>query len=121
MWEHWDGIMENGDFWSADMNSYNHYAYGAVADWVYCDAAGINTIEEYPGYEKILIRPVPDSRIDWLEASIDTRHGLVSSRWSKQENMWRYEIETPVDAHIVIAGEEYDVKKGRYLFFSDRA
>ena len=121
MWEHWDGIMENGDFWSADMNSYNHYAYGAVADWVYSDAAGINTVEEAPGFEKILIRPVPDSRIDWLEASIETRHGYVSSRWSKQENMWRYEIETPVDAHIIIAGREYDVKKGRYLFFSELA
>lgn len=39
IWEHWDGIMENGDFWTRDMNSYNHYAYGAVADWVYGNAA----------------------------------------------------------------------------------
>ena len=39
VWEHWDGIMENGDFWSTDMNSFNHYAYGAVADWVYEEAA----------------------------------------------------------------------------------
>ena len=44
IWEHWDGIMENGDFWTRDMNSYNHYAYGAVADWVYGNAAGIRPL-----------------------------------------------------------------------------
>ena len=45
IWEHWDGIMENGDFWTSDMNSYNHYAYGAVADWVYGNAAGIRPLD----------------------------------------------------------------------------
>ena len=118
VWEHWDGIMENGDFWSADMNSFNHYAYGAVADWVYCQAAGINTVEEYPGYEKIRIAPLPDTRLDWLEASLRTRHGLVSSRWQKQEGMWRYEINTPVETTVVIAGKEYRVEKGKYVFYS---
>ena len=44
IWEHWDGIMESGDFWPRDMNSYNHYAYGAVADWVYGNAAGIRPL-----------------------------------------------------------------------------
>ena len=119
VWEHWDGIMENGDFWSADMNSFNHYAYGAVADWVYCQAAGINTVEEYPGYEKIRIAPLPDTRLDWLEASLRTRHGLISSRWQKQEGMWRYEINTPVETTVVIAGKEYRVEKGKYVFYSE--
>lgn len=118
VWEHWDGIMENGDFWSTDMNSFNHYAYGAVADWVYCVAAGINTVEEFPGYEKVRIAPFPDARLDWLEASLQTRHGLIRSRWTKLEGMWRYEIETPVDALIVIDGKEHAVSKGSYLFYS---
>ena len=119
VWEHWDGIMENGDFWSADMNSFNHYAYGAVADWVYCQAAGINTVEEYPGYEKIRIAPLPDARLDWLEASLKTRHGVVRSRWQKQEGMWRYDIDTPVETTVVIAGKEYPVDKGKYVFYSN--
>ena len=46
IWEHWDGIMEDGNFWSSDMNSYNHYAYGSVADWGYMVAAGINTVDD---------------------------------------------------------------------------
>ncbi|MBQ7841692.1 MAG: family 78 glycoside hydrolase catalytic domain [Lachnospiraceae bacterium] len=118
IWEHWDGIMENGDFWSADMNSFNHYAYGAVADWVYCQAAGINTIEEHPGYEKVKIAPLPDKRLDWLEASLKTYHGQIRSRWQKQEDQWRYEIDTPVDAVVVIDGTEYQVGKGSYVFYS---
>ena len=82
IWEHWDGQMENGDFWSSDMNSFNHYAYGAVADWVYTVAAGIQTVEEKPGYAAVRIAPQPDKRLDWLEASVETRHGLVRSRWA---------------------------------------
>lgn len=118
VWEHWDGIMENGDFWSADMNSFNHYAYGAVADWVYCAAAGITALEEYPGYERVRIAPRPDVRLDWLEASVETRRGLVRSAWKKQDGMWRYEIETPVAADIVIDGEARQVEKGSYIFFA---
>lgn len=119
IWEHWDGILENGDFWSADMNSYNHYAYGAVADWVYSVSAGIKTVEEFPGYEKVLIAPTPDKRIDWLKASLETKHGLIRSEWKKVNNQWRYEIETPVDACIKIGSTTYEVSQGVYTFYND--
>ena len=119
IWEHWDGQMENGDFWSSDMNSFNHYAYGAVADWVYTVAAGIQTVEEKPGYAAVRIAPQPDKRLDWLEASVETRHGLVRSRWEKQGSLRRYEIETPVEAEIVIDGRKTLCRPGRYIFFSE--
>lgn len=119
VWEHWDGIMENGDFWSPDMNSYNHYAYGAVADWVYGFACGIKTIESHPGYEKVLIAPHPDGRLDWLKASLETRHGLLRSEWKKTAQGWRYEIETPVDATIIIGQERYEVPAGIYTLYSE--
>ncbi len=118
IWEHWDGVMEDGEFWSKDMNSFNHYAYGAVADWVYCVAAGIQTIEGHPGYGKVRIAPMPDYRLDWLSASLDTRHGRISSQWKKEGEWWRYEVETCVDAEIVIDGERQEVRAGRYLFYS---
>lgn len=119
IWEHWDGIMENGNFWSADMNSFNHYAYGAVADWVYCAAAGITALEEFPGYGRVRIAPLPDARLDWLEASVETRRGLIRSAWKKQDGRWRYEIETPVTADIVIDGRKRQVEKGSYIFYGD--
>ncbi len=118
IWEHWDGIMENGDFWSDDMNSFNHYAYGAVADWIYSVAAGIKTDKEHPGYEKVIIAPNPDERLEWLSASLDTGYGLIRSQWKWDNGIWHYEIETPVDAHICIAGKDYDVTRGSYHFYS---
>lgn len=118
IWEHWDGIMEDGGFWSADMNSYNHYAYGAVADWVYGVAAGIKPLEEAPGYAKVRIAPVPDPRLDWLKASLHTRHGMVRSHWKKLDGMWRYEITTPVETEVVIAGETHMVSAGTWYFYS---
>ena len=118
VWEHWDGIMEDGGFWSSDMNSYNHYAYGAVADWVYCVAAGIRTQEQYPGYEKAVIAPNPDERLGFLEAVLETRHGVIRSKWEKEKDMWRYDIETPVETNIYISGKEYTVSPGRYVYYS---
>ncbi len=120
IWEHWDGIMENGDFWSSNMNSFNHYSYGSVGDWVYSVAAGINTVEDHPGYEKVRIAPVPDSRLNWLKATLKTRHGLISSQWKKEATYWRYEITTPVAAEIVIDGTIHQVTPGTYFFYSAR-
>ena len=118
IWEHWDGIMENGCFWTSDMNSFNHYAYGAVADWVYGVAAGIKPMEEFPGYKKVKIAPLPDQRLEWLKASFVSRHGLIRSEWKKEGDIWRYEIETPVDSLIKIDNETYEVAKGTHIFYS---
>ncbi|MFR8073272.1 MAG: family 78 glycoside hydrolase catalytic domain [Lachnospiraceae bacterium] len=118
IWEHWDGIMENGGFWSADMNSFNHYAYGSVADWVYQKAAGIHTAEDAPGYAFIRFAPVPDARLSWLTASLQTRHGLVESGWRQEDGKWRYEITTPVDAEICIDKNTQKVAAGHYIFYS---
>ena len=117
VWEHWDGTMPDGSFWSANMNSYNHYAYGSVADWVYGVAAGIRTDESAPGYGRVIIAPKPDARLEWLKAQVHTRHGLVSSAWRRQDGAWRYEVETPVEAEITIAGETRVVPAGRYVFY----
>ena len=117
IWEHWDGIMEDGGFWSRDMNSFNHYAYGSVMGWVYEVAAGIQPMEEKPGFAQVTIAPNPDKRLGWLEASIDTAYGTVFSGWYYELEGLRYEIHTPVKAHVVLGGKEYDLEPGRYLFF----
>lgn len=118
IWEHWDGIMENGDFWSKDMNSFNHYAYGSVADWVYEKAAGIRPLEEYPGFSRVLIKPMADRRLKWLEASIDTRSGRIASKWICTSDGIRYEIETAVPAVIQIEDKKIEVAPGTYTFWS---
>ena len=116
IWEHWDGKNEDGDFWSYRMNSFNHYAYGSVADWVYIEACGIHTVEDKPGFEEVLISPIPTDKLDHLSARIDTRYGTIISKWYHFENKVRYEITTPVPATIIIDGKEHKVKAGTYIY-----
>jgi len=80
IWERWDSLKPNGDFQTVGMNSFNHYAYGAVADWLYGVAAGIQPVEDMPGYKKVRVAPIPDPRLEWLSVSLHTRQGLVRSK-----------------------------------------
>ncbi|MBQ9743894.1 MAG: family 78 glycoside hydrolase catalytic domain [Clostridia bacterium] len=115
IWEHWDGKNDKGEFWSKDMNSFNHYAYGSVADWVYEVACGIKP--SAPGFESVVIAPNPTDKLDMLSARIDTKYGTVSSKWYHFEGKVRYEITTPVDnTLVVIDGREFVVNKGTYIF-----
>lgn len=116
VWEHWDGIKPNGDIWPASMNSYNHYAYGAVGDWMYGVMAGINTVEDAPGFAKVHFAPTPDDRIEWFKAEIDTKWGKVSSHWWHENGRLHYEITTPVVSTAVIEGKAYTLSPGKHIF-----
>ncbi len=120
IWEHWDGIREDGSFWSADMNSFNHYSYGAVADWVFEQAAGIRHAEDKPGFEELIYAPQPDARLGWLQARLETRHGTVSALWECREDGIRYELETPVRTLVCLNGEQKQVNPGKYTFWTKR-
>ena len=100
------------------MNSFNHYAYGSVADWLYEEAAGIQPIK--PGFAEIRIEPKPDPRLGWLSASIETRQGLVSSKWVWQSEGVQYEITTPSPAKIIIGGKKHEVCPGSYTFWETK-
>ena len=113
VWEHWDGIKPDGTFWDDDMNSYNHYAYASVADWVFGVACGIKPVT--PGFSKVRIEPHPDERLNSLCAELDTVHGKIRSSWKYTESGIRYEIDTPVETEIVIGGMTRIVGKGKYI------
>lgn len=116
IWEHWDGLREDGTMWSTDMNSFNHYAYGAVGDWMFSVAAGINPVEEAPGYAKILIAPQPDERLGFVKSSLETAYGQILSEWRYEGDMIHYEIKIPqnVQAEIVISGKKQKVNGGTF-------
>ena len=118
VWEHWDGIKEDGAFWSPDMNSYNHYAYGAVADWVFEQAAGLRHAEDKPGFSELIYAPHPDPRIGWLQAKLDTRRGTVSALWVCGADGVRYELQTPVRTSVFLDGKAWSVEPGRYTFWT---
>ncbi len=85
IWEHWDGIKEDGTFWSTDMNSFNHYAYGAIGDWLYRKVAGIELNEEKPGFKDFMIKPYIGEGLDFAEANLESPHGKIRSAWKKDE------------------------------------
>uniref|UniRef100_S0DG00 alpha-L-rhamnosidase n=1 Tax=termite gut metagenome TaxID=433724 RepID=S0DG00_9ZZZZ len=81
IWEHWDGLKPDGTMWSADMNSFNHYAYGAVGDWLYRVAAGIDTNEDAPGYKRSRIAPHPGGGLTEAKAELVSVYGPIRSHW----------------------------------------
>ncbi len=118
IWEHWDGINEEGDIWSPSMNSYNHYAYGAVADWMYGVMLGITPDEEKPAYEHIHLAPLPDKRLSYAKGSVKTRHGLVESAWRIEGDTVYYDFLVPegAGADITVDGVTTRVTGGRHSF-----
>lgn len=112
VWEHWDGIKEDGSVCSPGMNSYNHYAYGSVGAWLYEGAAGINTDENYPGFERVLFTPHATNKIKRLSAQINTKYGIVASSWENEGDSVIYKMSAPVPARAVINGKEFGLKAG---------
>ncbi len=119
VWEHWNGIKEDGSFWSAHMNSFNHYAYGAVFDWIFSVSAGISTVESAPGYREITLAPKPDKRLGFVRASINSRNGKILSGWYYRGDELYFEFEIPdgVTAHIQLPnGKRETINGGSYCF-----
>ncbi|MBE7067811.1 MAG: alfa-L-rhamnosidase [Clostridiales bacterium] len=120
MWEHWNGIKEDGSFWSTDMNSFNHYAYGAVGDWMYETVAGIKIKEGGEGFEKIYLAPHPDKRLGFVDCSIDSVKGKIESKWRYIDDGIKFEFNVPygVDAEIRLPdGQSERVTGGNYTYF----
>lgn len=93
VWEHWDGIKEDGSFWSSDMNSFNHYAYGAVGAWLYEAAAGIKV--KKPGYEEIEISPEPSHDLGYINCSLETPYGSIISNWKYESEKIEFDFSVP--------------------------
>ena len=119
IWEHWDGMKPDGSLWSADMNSFNHYAYGSVYDWIFGVAAGIKVFDDGAGYSHIRIKPHIDRRFGFLKAGIDTRCGTISSYWYFQGDKIHFEFEIPrkTTAEIVLPnGKHETISGGKYMY-----
>ncbi|MBR0057539.1 MAG: family 78 glycoside hydrolase catalytic domain [Kiritimatiellae bacterium] len=81
MWERWNSYSSKHGFGDVGMNSFNHYAYGAVGEWLYAGVGGIDFAE--PGFRRIRFAPVPGGDITWAKASLETRHGTAAIEWRR--------------------------------------
>lgn len=102
IWERWNGIRTDSTFEPASMNSFNHYAYGAIGDWMYRVVAGLDTYEDGPGYKHILIQPIPGGGLTNAKASLKTHYGLAVSGWTKQGEDMIYTIEIPCNTKATV-------------------
>ena len=84
------------------MNSFNHYAYGAIGDWMYRYAAGINTSEEDPGYKQVIIKPYISPKLNYVNADLETYYGKVSSHWRIENGKLTFDVEIPANTTAII-------------------
>lgn len=109
IWERWNSIMEDGSIIDG-MNSFNHYSYGSIGDWLYRSAVGIK--EGAPGYKKIIIRPHPGGDFTQMEASTMTPYGKVAACWTAENNTLKtLEVEIPVNTTAEIYVPTSSVEK----------
>jgi len=95
MWERWNGDQMRGD---PSMNSYNHYAYGAVADWIYTYGAGIDATAADAGYHTVYLHPTFDARLGSLDFSYASRYGQIHSSWSVKGSTAVWNLRIPPNA-----------------------
>ncbi len=95
MWEHWDGIKPDGSFWSRDMNSFNHYAYGCIADFIIPYVGGVVQPEGDAGYRSVTLIPRPQSSMTHASTSLVTPQGELSFAWQDAGSVLRCEAVIP--------------------------
>nr|WP_293840218.1 alpha-L-rhamnosidase [uncultured Arsenicibacter sp.] len=97
IWERWDGIKPDSTFQTPSMNSYNHYAYGAIGDWMYRVVAGLDTEDDGPGYHKIRIQPHIGGKLTAAKADLQTPYGLAGSGWKIENGKLTLDIDIPAN------------------------
>jgi alpha-L-rhamnosidase len=99
------------------MNSFNHYAYGAIGAWLYAHVAGIQAAE--PGYKKIRIAPQPGGGLTWAKATLNTLYGKISSDWKLEGDALSLTVTVPPNTTcevVLPGGAVHHVGPGTYSF-----
>jgi alpha-L-rhamnosidase len=106
IWERWDSMLEDGTINPGQMTSFNHYAFGAIADWMHRTLAGLAPLE--PGYRRLLVAPVPLAGIDWAATEHETPYGRATVRWEAGDGVLAVRVTVPpnTSARIELPGRE---------------
>jgi alpha-L-rhamnosidase len=140
IWERWDGWTREKGFQDPSMNSFNHYAYGSIGDWLYSVVAGIEIDARQPGYKHILFRPQPGGELTWVKGRLNSIYGEILSEWRittnpvqevnlpdqtsyrnvREKNTFEYDITVPPNttATVYLPGSALGqmVESGKYHF-----
>lgn len=120
IWERWDGIKPDGSFQLVKMNSFNHYAYGAIGDWMYTTISGIRHDAAKPGYKHIIIKPQPNNGLTYAKADFESLYGKISSSWKIENGEISISIAIPPNTTASLflprKTEKIDLGSGTYSY-----
>jgi alpha-L-rhamnosidase len=102
IWERWDGIKADGTFQNVTMNSFNHYAYGAIGEWMYKNITGIKADESAPGYQHFFITPTPGGKLTKAAATFESPYGKIESKWQIEGGNIQINITIPANSLATI-------------------
>jgi alpha-L-rhamnosidase len=118
LWERWNSWSAEGGFGPVEMNSFNHYAYGAVGEWLYQSVAGIAPDPNHPGYARAIIAPTPGNGVRHVKASLKTRVGVYAVSWRITRQGQKYTIQVPKGG---VAEVHLPAKRWRDILLNDKA
>lgn len=107
IWERWDSYVKGDGIQKSGMNSFNHYAYGSVCQWIWESVAGIAADPSQPGFKHIIMKPLPDKRLGFVNAEYLSTAGLIKSSWRFEgdECIWNFTIPSGATASVTLPGE----------------
>jgi len=95
VWERWDGYVRGRGFQDPGMNSFNHWAFGAVGEWVWRHVAGLNPDETQPGWKHFMVAPRPGGGVTWTRAEYDSIRGRIATAWRVRDGQFDLEVTIP--------------------------
>lgn len=102
IWERWDGYVKGRGFQNKGMNSFNHYAIGAVGEWMYRVILGVNNDDAHPAYEHFVIRPYPGGGLTWARGSYESIRGRIESGWRVADGKLRLDVRIPANTTATV-------------------
>ncbi|MBN2579664.1 MAG: glycoside hydrolase family 78 protein [Pirellulales bacterium] len=102
IWERWDGYVKGRGIHRSGMNSFNHWAFGAVGEWMWRELAGINPDEAHPGFKHFIIRPRPVGDLKWVKSTYDSIRGPIVSNWKRDGGVFSLDVEVPANTTATV-------------------
>ncbi len=118
IWERWNSYMIENGMGPRGMNSFNHYAYGCVCEWLWENVAGIAADPTAPGFKRIIMKPIPDKRLGFVNATYNSVAGPIESNWRYEGDKWIWNFSIPEGAEAIVTlpgqTESKEYKSGTY-------
>jgi alpha-L-rhamnosidase len=102
IWERWDGEKPDSSFEETSMNSFNHYAYGAIGDWMVRVVAGLDLDETTPAYKHLVIAPQPGGKLTSARAELLTQYGSAASGWKIEDGQFHLDVRVPPNTRATV-------------------